>query len=372
MSNININKGGGGHRNSNLELYRIIVMFLIVSHHYVVNSGVLEKMYENPLSANSIFLFLFGAWGKTGINCFMMITGYFMCKSRINLEKYIKLLFEVVFYNVVIALIFAITGYGTWKEMLEAFFAVRCVSNNDFTACFLIFYLLIPFWNFLLNTINKKQHQYFLAILGFLYVFLGTMPSFGVVFNYVSWFGFLYLVAAYIRFYPCKKKSWGLYTGIFIFVGILSIIGCLILGGRLDKQIAYRFVSDSNTFIAFAISVCSFMLFKQWNIGYSKLINIIGGSTFGVLCIHANSDSMRKWLWKDVFDVEGHYILPSIRFVVYSLACTVLIFACCTLLDIIRKRYIESFVMASLTRNAVFKCMQEKFEIINERSLDSK
>ena len=187
---------------------------------------------------------------------------------------------------------------------------MRRINNGDFTACFLIFYLLITFWNILLKSISKKQHQYILAILGFLYVFLGTMPSFGVVFNYVSWFGFLYLVAAYIRLYPCKKKKWGL-------AGILSIIACLILGSRLDKQIAYRFVSDSNTFIAFAISVCSFMLFKQWNIGYSKSINIIGGSTFGVLCIHTNSDSMKNWLWKAVFDVEGHYTLSSIRLVVY-------------------------------------------------------
>lgn len=81
-------------------------MLLIVSHHYVVNSGVLEKMYENPLSANSIFLFLFGAWGKTVINCFMMITGYFMCKSRITLEKYAKLIFEVLFYNIILSIIF--------------------------------------------------------------------------------------------------------------------------------------------------------------------------------------------------------------------------------------------------------------------------
>lgn len=28
-------------RNSNIELYRIIVMFFIVSHHYLVNSGLL-------------------------------------------------------------------------------------------------------------------------------------------------------------------------------------------------------------------------------------------------------------------------------------------------------------------------------------------
>ena len=114
------------------------------------------------------------------------------------------------------------------------------------------------------------------------------------------------------------------------------------------------------------------MLFKQWNIGYNKLINTIGGSTFGVLCIHANSNTMRKWLWKTVLDVEGHYNLSGMRLVVYSIACTILIFACCTLLDIIRKRYIESFVMDLLIRSAVFKRMQVKFEIINERSSNSK
>lgn len=69
----------GGGRDSNFELYRIVAMLLIIAHHFVVNSGILDKAYEAPLSANSIFLFLFGAWGKTGINCFMMITGYFMC-----------------------------------------------------------------------------------------------------------------------------------------------------------------------------------------------------------------------------------------------------------------------------------------------------
>lgn len=58
------------------------------------------------------------------------------------------------------------------------------------------------------------------------------------------------------------------------------------------------FVSDSNTVLALAISICSFMCFKNLKIGYSKLINTIGGSTFGVLLIHANSDVMREWLWK--------------------------------------------------------------------------
>lgn len=69
-------------RNSNLELYRIIVMLLIVAHHYVVNSGMMEEMAKDPLSSRSLFFYIFGMWGKTGINCFVLITGYFMCKSQ--------------------------------------------------------------------------------------------------------------------------------------------------------------------------------------------------------------------------------------------------------------------------------------------------
>ena len=72
------------NRDSNLELYRIIVMLLIVAHHYVVNSGLTAAdgpIYTDPLSWRSMFLLLLGAWGKTGINCFVLITGSDKCSE---------------------------------------------------------------------------------------------------------------------------------------------------------------------------------------------------------------------------------------------------------------------------------------------------
>ena len=61
-------------RRSNLELFRIISMLFILAHHYVVHSGFLSSgpIVDNPLSLHSQFLLLFGAWGKTGINCFVL------------------------------------------------------------------------------------------------------------------------------------------------------------------------------------------------------------------------------------------------------------------------------------------------------------
>ena len=98
-------------RESGLELYRIIAMLLIVAHHYVVNSGLMDVMYESPLEGKAVFMFLFGMWGKTGINCFVLITGYFMCTSSITLRKFLKLLLMVYLYKIVIYVIFTATGY---------------------------------------------------------------------------------------------------------------------------------------------------------------------------------------------------------------------------------------------------------------------
>lgn len=362
MEIVRKNKPGGGTRNSNLELYRIIVMLLIIAHHFVVNSGVLDKMYEAPLSANSIFLFLFGAWGKTGINCFMLITGYFLCKSNITLKKYIKLISEVLFYNIVISILFLVTGIGSIKDILEGFLIVRYVDSGHYIACFLVFYLFIPFLNILLRNITQKQHQYLIALLAFLYIFLGTIPKFNVVMNYVSWFSFLYIVAAYVRMNPIKNRKWGLLTVFFILTASVSVIACLYLGDKLDKRVAYEFVSDSNTFLAFAIGLCSFMFFKDLKIKQSRMINIIGGSTFGILCIHANSRTMMKWLWETVLNVKGAYSLPIEKLIVFSTFSVIVVFSVGLIIEMVRQRYIEKPYLKTIEKNKIYKKVLSIFE----------
>ena len=201
-------------RQSNLELYRIIVMILIVAHHFVVNSGLMEVMEQDLLSSKSIYLYLFGMWGKTGIDCFVLITGYFMCKSNITIRKFLKLLFEIMFYNIIISAIFIITGYEdvTAKSILKDILPITSISDG-FTSCFLVFYLFIPFLNKLIHNIDKRKHQQLIALCLFTYTFLGTIPNVHVAFNYVTWFGILFIVASYIRLYglfpQVKNAQWG-------------------------------------------------------------------------------------------------------------------------------------------------------------------
>lgn len=76
------------HRNSNIELFCIILMLVIIAHHYVVNSGITTCYDVSDITPNMIFLQLFGFGGKIGINCFTLITGYFMVKSKWSLRKF--------------------------------------------------------------------------------------------------------------------------------------------------------------------------------------------------------------------------------------------------------------------------------------------
>ena len=55
----------GGVRSSNIELFRILSMLMIVAHHYVVNSGLINCIdAQSTLRFQDYFLLLFGWGGK--------------------------------------------------------------------------------------------------------------------------------------------------------------------------------------------------------------------------------------------------------------------------------------------------------------------
>lgn len=335
-------------RNSNLELYRIICMLMIVAHHYVVNSGLTSPngpLMNDFISGKSFFLSLFGAWGKTGINCFLMITGYFMCTSQITVRKFLKLLLQVYLYKLLLFPIFLFAGYETLSlgriiKLLMPFWGF----GSNFIGCFIVFYLTIPFLNILVRNLSKRKHQMLLLLSVGCYTLFGSIPTVKVTFNYVTWFGIIFFISSYIRLYPHpifeRKKMWGRLTLLSMILAIASILGLrLLFGTRIGM--GYNFVSDSNKFFAVAVAVCSFLWFKNMNIKYTKVINAFGAATFGVLLIHANSNAMRTWLWVDTVDVVGHYSLSLGQLVVFSIGVVSAIFLVCNLIDQLRIATLE-------------------------------
>ena len=334
-------------RDSNLELYRIIVMLAIVAHHYVVNSGLMSCINaQNTLHCRDYFLLLFGWGGKTGINCFVLITGYFMCASDITRKKFFRLLGERYFYSVVIWFLFFFTGYEAFsvKGFLKMVFPFFTVADN-FTGCFLLFYLLIPFLNKLIHTLTEKEHFLLMAWCIGVYVFLPSFAKANVVFNYITWFSILYVIASYIRLYPknwfSNTKITGLLAGASLLLSWASVIVLAMVSRIIGKGIGicYYFVEDSNKALALATGVSTFLFFKNLKIGYSKVINAVASSTFGVLMIHANSDTMRRWLWGTVCRNTEFY--GSAYLVLHAIGVVVTVFLACTVIDQMRIHFIE-------------------------------
>lgn len=329
-------------RESNLELYRIILMLAIIAHHYVVNSGLLETAYLGGFTFRSVYLVLLGAWGKIGINCFILITGYYMCKSKITFQKFLKLLLEIVFYNTVVYLSFVAFGYISF-DMENFLYSAAPIKGivNDFSSCYIVFYLFIPFINKILKGITKRQHIALLALALFTYSIIAWFLP--VTFNYVTWFIVMYLIGAFIRLHATPKnetcKRWGILSAFTLLLAMFSVVGYFWHTTKIGYPDAYRYIMDANKPLAVIVSVSLFMFFKSMKPFYSRAINLIASSTFGVLLIHANSDLMRYWLWQDTLKNVSIYYTGNIY--VHSIIAILLVYIACTIIDQLRLRFIE-------------------------------
>ena len=331
-------------RSSNIELYRIIVMLLIVAHHYVVNSGLSSLLEVQAISFKSLYFYVFGMWGKIGINCFVLITGYFMCTSTISIRKFLKLLLEVLFYNVVIYAIFVLAGYEAFSvsTLFQRVWIFRVVSDG-FTTCFLLFYLFIPFLNKLIHSLERKEHLYLILLSLFIYSIIGSIPSFKVEYSYLTWFFVLYIIASFIRIYdlPIFHKFVGGGTFLIVILTIGSVVVLRYISVLIGSSLQYYLVIDANKILAVICSVALFNYFRCIQIPYNKIINVVASSTFGIYIIHTNSQTMRDWLWKDVVGCVDNYY--STHYMIYSIIWVLLIFVICFLLDQVRIHTVEKW-----------------------------
>lgn len=328
-------------RDSNLELYRIIITLMIVSHHYVVNSGLFTLVSNSEhYGWHAAFSLLFGCFGKVAINCFVLITGYFMCTSNITLKKFMKIFGELMFYRIAICVIFVVTGYGhmNLRNEILAIIPFRFLKDG-FISCYLAFFLFIPFLNILIQAMTEKQHRYLLLLSVGIFSVWSMVPIVEVGFSYLIWFMILYLIAAYIRLHSTpwmeNTKLWGAIA----LLAILCSYGSVLVMMKLFHGQFYYFLADSNKITALAVAVAVFMFFKNWKIKYNPIINMIGASTYGVLLIHASSDAMRQWLWVDTF--KNVQFFDSPYQVLHACGTVVIIMAVCTVIDQVRIKVIE-------------------------------
>ena len=189
-------------RLSNIELLRILSMFMIVLSHFAFHGfwrgG--EERYEwvvNPLNhivLNECYI------GGVGVNLFVMISGYFLIGSQsVNIRKLFNLIGKVTFYSLlfyIVAIVFFDVNPNV-KEIVNAL--LPWVYSYWFVGAYLILYVLHPYINIVINTISEKRLRFLcfllLSIWGIPYTFLGT-AFFG---NEMTLFVTMYTIGGYFR-----------------------------------------------------------------------------------------------------------------------------------------------------------------------------
>ena len=209
-------------RNSSFELLRIISMFLIVMHHYSMHGGF---DFMIPFSMKLYFVQCLDMGGKLGVNLFVLISGYFLCKSDFKWKRIIKLEVEVIFYSILIGVIFhfLMPERESIKDLIKELTPLRTGSYWFYNTYF-VMVLFAPFINKFLISLEKTDLKKFLFLMSVLWVLIPVLPKVGALqMSNLGWFIFLYLCSAYIRFYAedfsFKNKTFLLFgIGIYILV----------------------------------------------------------------------------------------------------------------------------------------------------------
>ncbi len=342
-------------RSSNIELLRILAMLAIIMHHYVVHSGM-ENLYDYAAQPPIMHMYqICGMLGKTMVNVFPLITGYFMCTKHLTVTRFLKVYLEVKFYRILLYILLAAAGVEALSagRIFGTVFSVLQNAGNDFASSFLVFYLFIPFYNRLIRHISREEHRLLVGGILLFYT-LGSSLFFNYsIFSEIPWYIVLYLVAAYLRLYPAQwQENTALLGGTTVLFLILDAASILVCDKASQGSLLfpYYFLYNANKILAFLTAVSLFTFFCAVRLPYSRLINAVAKTAFGVFLIHDNSLAMRQFLWMDLLQVTKWYNASVGAALLALLGTAVGIFVVCSLLDMVRIWLLEKPVFSYISR----------------------
>lgn len=153
-------------RDYSIDILRIISMLMIVSLHFFSYSPAVIQI--DPFSATGCLKRILHSISLISVNCYVLISGYYIYKFKFSLSKLIRILCEVLFYSIVFYLIFLQTDLAnlTVKELLLAV-APTLTRQYWFVTTYVGVYILSPIIRDVINVLDKKTHS-LIVFLGFL------------------------------------------------------------------------------------------------------------------------------------------------------------------------------------------------------------
>lgn len=333
-------------RNIGLDLLRILSMFMVLILHLLGKGGMLEK------ESNSQIYYLIYNFMEilciVAVNCYVLISGYFLIKSEFKWKKVISLWKETLFYSL---LVFGITTIIK-KEFDVTLFIKSCLpiitKEYWFINIYLLMYILSPFINKVIFSLKKEELRKLIIILMIVFSIWNSILPKEYVFDNTSgygiiWFICLYIISAYIRLYEEMKenrfnslKCIITYICSAIIIMLLMILFNNISFNVLKENIRTRLLAYNNILV-FIESIALFMFFKNLTVKNKKIIEIIkfvSPLTLAVYLIHEQYGA-RKMLYFDILHMSNCYNNNFSMFFILGYAVT--IFIICIIIEYIRR-----------------------------------
>lgn len=257
-------------RKSNFEALRLLCIYGITVMHVFgnIDTGASAINTELHVMMNALF--------NTGVTCFILISGYFGIRFR--LQKLIEMDLMVVFYTVVATVL---QGNLSAKVFLQA--CIPIVSRRYwFISCYFALCFLAPLLNEIPKQTEKNTFERLLGIMLLLFSIIPTITTYDLMQDAgkgLVHFVMIYLMGRYLALYQNKAHDKRRLCIGFVLC-ILLIFALDSIRTRFHGTLYSTFARDCSVFII-AASVCLFLLFKELQIS-SRLVNRMASNVLAV------------------------------------------------------------------------------------------
>lgn len=278
------------NRTSNIELLRILASLGVMILHWNYNGGISLLKSVNP-GGYYIFLLL-ECINICAVNVFMLISGYYMCKTKtVSLWKPVEIITQVILIKIFTELMKVV--------FLHKRFSIGAFVPNNYYVIFYIAVLLIsPLLNTAMeNATNKKRLIISLLLLFSVYPTLvditgiqdlssvtrtGSMDGYTIV-NFVL----MYMIGAYIREMEETIKSikTSLLLGTYVFCLLCLFLWTVYAFNTAEFSGGGTCLSYANPLVILE-AVLVFLLIRRIDIGSNKYINGLAKASFTAYLFH--------------------------------------------------------------------------------------
>lgn len=334
-------------RQANFELLRIVAMLMIIALHYLNKSNLL-LLYAEERTAVNYATHLIVAFCIVAVNCYVLLSGYFLVESAWKPGRVVSLVAQILFYSLLIPVVMICAGMVSAGDLsIYDWLNYALPIETDhywFATAYLIMYVLAPLLAAGARMVEKRTLQIVIVVLLFFFsVWKSVVPTAFATDHYgydYGWFICLFLIAAYLRLYGCpfleKKRNAvlfyvGMSLGIFLLAALSGILAEVLhpFAYYMDMPTSY------NHILCLFASVGLFMAFKDmkpWEGRMADVIRRLSPYTFGVYLLHEHLLVRNQWMqWLRVDLVWGSWM-----FIPHMIGCVLLVYIVGMAVDFVR------------------------------------